>query len=209
MALLSFLWSLLALMINYGETFKYFFRESFFTLSREKFFRDSKANRTNLGILNIQALNLALHIFSLENRRNASFYRTGFWRLKVPTLFSNWHNLPNCVSSSTKVFFLQDRTWCQRLWERKGSWILFWISVTKIVQIFKKHTKEFSCRFFGGRVVKEKARRIFARSWKKELNTQDMWSFQTTSTVALSSLFLSEQDSLGIFMNYYFLHFIQ
>ena len=141
MPLLSFLWSLLPLMINYGETFEYFFRKSFFTLSWEKFFTDSKANRTNLGILNIQALNLALHIFSLENRRNASFYRTGFWRLKIPTLFSNWH------TDLYIVFFLQDRTWFQRLWERTGSWILFWTSVTKIVHIFKKHTKEFMSIF--------------------------------------------------------------
>ena len=78
-----------------------FLQEKFFSLFPEKsFLTDSKAksNRTNLGILNIQALNLALHIFSLENRRNASFYRTGFWRLKIPTLFSNRHNLPNCVT---------------------------------------------------------------------------------------------------------------
>ena len=208
MPLLSFLWSLLALMINYGETFEYFFWESFFTLSREKFFRDSKANRTNLGILNIQALNLALHIFSLENRRNASFYRTGFWRLKVPTLFSNWHNLPNCVTW-TYFFFLQDKTWCQRLWE-KGVMNLVLNYCYQDCSHIQETYKRIHVDFLAEELWKKRLVEFLQESWKKELNTQDMWSFQTTSTVALSSLyFLFESDSLRIFMNYYFLHFIQ
>ena len=141
MPLLSSLWSLLPLMINYGETFEYFFRESFFTLSREKFFTGSKANRTNLGILNIQALNLALHIFPLK---------IGGMHLFIGPGCGGWRN-QLCLETGIKfqiVWLLVHSFFSFRTGldvndcGRKDSWILFWTSVTMIVHIFKKHTKE-------------------------------------------------------------------
>ena len=147
MPLLSSLWSLLPLMINYGETFEYFFRESFFTLSREKFFTGSKANRTNLGILNIQALNLALHIFPLK---------IGGMHLFIGPGCGGWRN-QLCLETGIKFqivwllvhSFFSFRTGLDvKDCGRKDSWILFWTSVTMIVHIFKKHTKEFMSIFW-------------------------------------------------------------
>lgn len=159
MPLLSFLWSLLPLMINYGETFEYFFRESFFTLSREKFFTGSKANRTNLGILNIQALNLALHIFPLK---------IGGMHLFIGPGCGGWRN-QLCLETGIKFqivwllvhSFFSFRTGLDvKDCGRKDSWILFWTSVTMIVHIFKKHTKEFMSIF-----------------WRKSCERKGSWNF--------------------------------
>ena len=155
MPLLSSLWSLLPLMINYGETFEYFFRESFFTLSREKFFTGSKANRTNLGILNIQALNLALHIFPLK---------IGGMHLFIGPGCGGWRN-QLCLETGIKFqivhSFFSFRTGLDvKDCGRKDSWILFWTSVTMIVHIFKKHTKEFMSIF-----------------WRKSCERKGSWNF--------------------------------
>ena len=141
------------LIISSGKVFSLFPERSFFSGSK------AKSNRTNLRILNIQALNLALHIFPLK---------IGGMHLFIGPGCGGWRN-QLCLETGIKFqivwllvhSFFSFRTGLDvKDCGRKDSWILFWTSVTMIVHIFKKHTKEFMSIF-----------------WQKSCERKGSWNF--------------------------------
>ena len=75
----------------------------------------------------------------------------------------------------------------------------FELVLPRLFKYSRNIQKNFHVDFLAEELWKKRLVEFLQESWKKELNTQDMWSFQTTSTVALSSLFFCLSRILSAF----------